>query len=457
MSKKLIFVTFGCWNKNDCSITSSAEDAKNGVSNVFTSLYNDDENPQFYIVSGDNYYPIKDNGSGNDKKDKKDKESGKDKKDKKEEKDKKDKEIKKIYTEKDFESGFNCLKECCKKHDVPVYLLMGNHDLQKEVDLYEKKSDDNYKRLDKCTIIDKQISYINKIDANREFFKLNTYIKPFDNDSLAIFFNSYLYTDNDSDYLECFKKYRYSDLELNFTTIDDLIMFEEWLIHLLIDNYIETNKTVKNIIIVGHDPILSRRKKKNKDVKLSLNNKGLTFLNKIYNKFSTCHKYYLCADVHQYQKALITLYEHEIYQFVVGTGGTDCDEACVDDINVEHEIKIRENFKYTFKLLKCERALGYLKCYKNNDELNFVFINTHECFNPLPDAEAPSLQAPSLQAPSLQGPSLQGPSSEASLNVAHGKMLRVEKKTQKSKKLKKTKKSKKTKFKKKQKFKPLKI
>ena len=98
----------------------------------------------------------------------------------------------------------------------------------------------------------------------------------------------------------------------------------------------------------------------------------------------TANKYYLCADTHQYQQANIKLGDHHIIQYVVGTGGTECD---MDDIPPDNEfvdITITNNeIKMKYKLLETKKSFGFLHCTKNDNEhstdLVFQFINVKDC------------------------------------------------------------------------------
>ena len=61
---KLNFITFGCWNEFYCNTNTP----NNGLSLVMKALLDDEEIPEFYIVSGDNYYPKKEKDEDKDKK-----------------------------------------------------------------------------------------------------------------------------------------------------------------------------------------------------------------------------------------------------------------------------------------------------------------------------------------------------------------------------------------------------
>lgn len=341
------FIHFGCWNKNFCD---PREKNSNGLSQVMNHLIYNEKSPSFYIINGDNFYPNK-----IDKK--------------------------KFYNKQNMDSGFRCLKELGKK--ALVYILMGNHDLQIEKNMY----DINTKELiTPCQIIENELVY-------RDEFNFYNYHRILDN-TLIIFINTVIYTNdfkNKDDgplLLECAIEY-YKERG-NFNSIDEFANYDEYIIKYLIELY-KSNNTIdkiKNIVIAGHHPIFSYRDKYENDdfkpVRKPLNNRGLEFIDYIYNQFTHCDKFYLCADVHQYQKATIILGSNKICQYVVGTGGTDCDEKCPPITGEKYTEFKKETTPLlkSFELLDCKRSHGYQYCYIDlSGLLQCDFISTGECFN----------------------------------------------------------------------------
>ena len=98
------FIHFGCWNNGNCNIDKN----DNGISLVFKELINNTYNPDFYVIAGDNYYPENRSEGG------------------------------KIFNQENFYSGFNCVRKL--NEYKPVYMLMGNHDLQYENNLYDTEN-----------------------------------------------------------------------------------------------------------------------------------------------------------------------------------------------------------------------------------------------------------------------------------------------------------------------------
>ena len=275
-------IHFGCWNKGFCK----PDEVSNGMSAVIKELLNFDI-PSFYLIAGDNYYPdkIKINGKK-----------------------------KKVFDEENFTSGFECIKML--KMRAPVYMLMGNHDLQEEKDMTIAGTEE---QADKCEIIQREMKYA-------EEFNFNRYATLMDKNTLCIFINSFLYTEDSKKVKDCIKIYRkehYSDK----TSIAEIREFDE-IVHKKLLDILINKFTFKNIIISGHDPIVTYKVKSGEFKKKTLYKKGIEFLYQLYSKLPEANKYYLCADTHQYQKAEIEINECKITQYVVGTGGTDCDKPC---------------------------------------------------------------------------------------------------------------------------------
>ena len=154
-------------------------------------ISNDDPQIQFYVIAGDNYYPLKHPEKNM-----------------------------KMFDNRDFDSGFECAKKLTTK-GKPVYLLMGNHDLVHKKAIFEKKED--YEQIPRCHILKKQLSY-------EEYFDVNSIHKFLEKqETLLLFLNTTLYeNDIDSKHtLECQQLYRkdyHSSIKEN---LESLIDFEE--------------------------------------------------------------------------------------------------------------------------------------------------------------------------------------------------------------------------------------
>ena len=339
------FVLFGCWNSKFCNIESNKN--MNGMSSVMSKLYDKTTStPDFYIIAGDNYYPKK----SDDKK-------------------------KKYFNNDDFESGMNCARKL--QENAPVYMIMGNHDLDQNNKLYDVKDDKT--KLDECFITKKQKEYLNEFRMNIPFTKLADH-------TLIIFLNTSLYSQNFEDVDRCIQYFN----DLGGMSISEVITYFET----QIDKIVKKNNTgrIKNIILVGHHPILSLRiKEKEKkgdivitDTREPLRINGLNFLQRIYVQFPNASKYYLCADVHQYQEVDIHIdgLNSLIKQYVVGTGGTDLDDKTCHSM-FENPTKMLSFERVPNSILKyyprvCDnKNYGYLECNSNsNGELSFNFVET---------------------------------------------------------------------------------
>ena len=339
------FVLFGCWNSKFCDI--EFQEKKNGMSSVMSSLYDKMTSvPDFYIIAGDNYYATK----APDKK-------------------------KKFFNNDDFESGMNCARKL--QENAPVYMIMGNHDLDQNDKLYDVKDDKT--KLDECFITKQQKKYLKEFKMDIPFTKLG-------NHTLIVFLNTSLYSQNFEEVDRCIQYFN----NLGGMPLDKVIEhFEKQIDKIIKEN---NSKAIKNIILVGHHPLLSLRfKEKIKkgepvitDTREPLRINGLNFLQRIYVQFPNASKYYLCADVHQYQEVDIHIdgLNSLIKQYVVGTGGTDLDDKTCHNM-----------FKNPTKMLSFERApnsilkyyprvcdnksYGYLECTSNSlGQLSFKFIET---------------------------------------------------------------------------------
>ena len=110
-NKDINFINFGCWN----NMNNLKKNTENKESPVLIDIIDEIEKEQeidFFIINGDNYYK---------KKEKKDK---KDKSEKKEKKDKSETDI----DQSQLREGFELLKKMVKGREL--YLLLGNHDIK---------------------------------------------------------------------------------------------------------------------------------------------------------------------------------------------------------------------------------------------------------------------------------------------------------------------------------------
>ena len=394
-------ILFGCWNQGICDYTTGSNNGrsaaevdenttKNGMSAVMKNLsqYCERDPPEFIVVLGDNYYPEKENKE-------------------------------KLIDFNALKSGFNCLKNL--KTINGINLLMGNHDLQQEIGIKNKI---DKKVQNECIITTTEIKNIN---ANID---IKSYGRLLGKHTICLFICSTLYTKKADEIIKCMGIYRneYKDICIAYSSIQEKLLpkhpdlfkslsilmikkIRQLELHKLRSRFEElksnlNDSQLQNLIICGHEPIVSRRYKikKNTDVKDTLLPEGIQLLNQLYDMASQSNnnvkKYYLCADVHQYQEGIVNIINnqnirsHEIHQFVVGVGGTECDEKCISNsindeqiypgLDQEESIFNTDYYSITYKMKRCERNFGYLSCKDNNNngQLEFEFMNVLDCDNP---------------------------------------------------------------------------
>jgi len=419
------FIFFGCWNQGQCDIT---KPNLNGLSSVMSKLSIEAEtngSPKFYVVAGDNYYPQKN----------------------------KDKTKDKIFNKDQLDSGFKCLEHLLdlSKQESQIYILMGNHDLQYENNLINSKDE---KIENHCIILEEELKYKDQFHFNKRsrLFEntllLFTTSMLFTNDFLPDIKKDKKIKDKESSKkeestkelatqepttkqeektkektedkekakggspeLDCINLFQnetlkeinlrvnkpneltLSDIKWDSQDIIDLINNEIKHLMTLANSY-SLNKKIKNIAICGHDPIISIKEKESKKKGTMLNDIGIKLFNQIYDLFPNANKFYLCADIHHFQEGIIQLGNHKIQQFVVGTGGTACDDLCIKNLpftynfpNTEDDEEfILENRSpdliREFTIINCIYKQGYLICQENSDqELRPRFQDTHDCFS----------------------------------------------------------------------------
>lgn len=321
------FITFGCWNKDMCN----PENPNNGMSLVFNNLKKEDFY-DFLILSGDNYYPLK------------------------------NKQLqKKTFNEENFNSGFKCLSDL----DKETYILQGNHEYLDIID------DQN------CQSIIKQEEIIREnpklIFFDEVKFKFDELTK-----TLIVMIDTTILSEFDKEDIDrnLHTCYQNSLKETKVQEIINKILSQV--------KHILASYKYQKLIFVGHHPILSIKIKKN-DPKYIFSetipnntniNSLLDFFLNIKDNIKDINKiYYLCADVHFYQKSIINIDDLEIEQYIVGTGGADLDNIYNGKIDIsKFKKKIKKGIKnFDFQIIEQFKNFGYLIVNLTLDGPNFEF------------------------------------------------------------------------------------
>ena len=347
ISKPMKFLQFGCWN----NLNGGEGNLKGVMKYLEQRVKTPSEKPDFIIVSGDNYYP---------------------------EKNKEDEKTKKktIYPAT-LQEGLMLLPI-----DIPIYMILGNHDLETKIandKLYIKHDKEIIDENQRCEIIELELETLkNKSNVEYCFFKSEQI-----DGTLILMLDTSIYEIDAVKYLDCYKKFfidnsLYKDKNPVFKTIGDLQDYQL----LQINNAIDKSNNIKHLIIVGHHPIylLKNKIKKGKSTIEYKSDIHLSFtpvLTTIYNKLPSSVKYYyLCSDLHLYQKGLIELTIPDtgtmtIQQYIVGSGGTELDPA-ISSTKVDKMDK-PDNIMYTF--IDEMREHGVLECtIEENETPKFQFI-----------------------------------------------------------------------------------
>ncbi len=333
------FIHFGCWNNGKCD-TTKGDTSISQVMNKINEFRQ--KNPvNFAVISGDNYYD-----SGKIKKDKTKEENPLE--DKTQDKTKEKKEKVKMFNKDNFISGVECLKNSLP--GIKKYILLGNHE-------YDKVSGDDIEDKEKCNLMRLQ----QKTFTIEERFKFFTNIMIEESfNTLIIMIDTTLY-----EYKEEFDKYCNEVFpEINKDrTYENLIKYQQ---HRVTD-ILNQHENKKNIVIIGHHPIITVKGKEDKEKKEVLDGLVELFKN-IKLLLKDKNIYYLCADNHLQQEGQIIINDLYINQFVSGTGGAELDK-CIKEEKKEFGF---DNLKYN--MIKCKSINGFYYVRENGEKLEFYFI-----------------------------------------------------------------------------------
>lgn len=347
------FIHFGCWNNLNTKKGKNVGDLHKVMTTLKSFIQVPENRPNFIIVAGDNYYPDKtkvevtqENGSVIEKK----------------------KNI--IYDERLIE-GLSLLPT-----DIEVDMIFGNHDLdtnplppskQKlyiENDLALEQSD--------CHILTTELSVTNKMPNMDYVFFKERFVE--ESKTLILMIDTTLYTVDAEKNLSCYNVYFERETDRTFENIEQIRKYQSDKI------MVSIMRPIKNLIIVGHHPIISY---KNKNNMVGLDENILTgfsdTLTIIVSKLKNEAKYYyLCADLHLYQHGIITLNANgsnvDINQYIVGTGGTKLDDEIPADFA---RSSVFPPPIQSYDLRESIRDGGFLTCLlpaTSDEEIIFNFI-----------------------------------------------------------------------------------
>ena len=242
-------------------------------------------------------------------------------------------------------------------------MILGNHDVKE------------------CHTISEHII----LSKKKDFIMPSNYydgIFTFNNNCMIkfIFIDTNLLENNHSCLKKLYNKDKLNDMQ------NDMI---KWL-----NNSISSSGNIKNIVIVGHTPIItcknkSKSKSKSKILFINMIDKLMRIL--IRQEHKNKNFYYICADTHNYQEIEL---RHDPENFMIkiiiaGTGGAhpDCmDEKIFSDCKMQckNDIKIN-NIIYKCIPLKYDNSYGYIVGIINKDDtLQFKYVQVKKTFDVLP-------------------------------------------------------------------------
>jgi len=319
------FIHFGCWNYNACDITLLKKDSSIGEQSKVMKLLNDtikETEYDFISIAGDNYYgdkmpsikekvvatkdvatelvatvtkPVASKAAKEDKMS----------------------ELK-VFNTSNFYSGLHCLPD-----KITKYVVFGNHDVEKYKDV-----DNN---MLECISLNKQQEFFNK---NKEYnvfndIMVNSYLEQ---KTIILFIDTsiYLFPEHQLVKDTCYK-YLFTDFQRTQDpeklTIMDITIYQNMQIKAILSSLPPGDG---NIIIVGHDPIVTIRTHEKENKRISITAGLVNLFKSLKDQLTNKSIYYLCADVHLYQAGVVNIKDCcSINQYVVGTGGAKQDNIPV--------------------------------------------------------------------------------------------------------------------------------
>ena len=334
------FIHFGCWNNLNVKIKNGKEKEIGCLKKVMNLLEANLSGVDFIVIAGDNYYPKKEKTIEGKKK--------------------------KIIKPDLLSQGFNLLPK-----EIPIVMILGNHDLETNLEQQKLFIEEEPETSGSCRIL--KLENESK-GSNIEYTFFNDIM--IDNGTLVIMIDSDVYSLDAVKFLPCYNIF----LSENFESIEEVKEYQYNLIFQKINQY-NAIGSIKNLIIIGHQPITGIKYKDGvKQPPLNDIPYFKPVLLEIYNLLgSEINYFYLCADLHLYQEGLITLKNEEeqkemkIKQFIVGTGGTELDEAVPGNINF-----VFSSETIDYRVISSKQECGILKCEVDGLEPKFEFISIEQ-------------------------------------------------------------------------------
>ena len=334
------FIHFGCWNNLNIKNKDGKIKPLGCLNKVMEKLnsYVSENEVSFISIAGDNYYP---------------------------EKKKIEEKKKKIIIPELLVRGFDLLPK-----SLPIYMILGNHDLETNLKIDNQKifinSLDNPEPVRSCSILTNETNIIKDLpNISYNFFKAEM----MGSNTLILMIDSDIYSIDAFNYLPCYSKF----LEKDISSIEEIQRYQYELIFQSINQYNVTGN-IRNLILIGHQPITGIKFKDGvKEPPLNDIPYFKPILIEIYNSLGDDIKYfYLCADLHLYQKGIVTLKKEDkmmtIQQYIVGTGGTELDDEIP---NIKFKVT-GENMDYEME--ECKAECGFLHSKLEGEKMSFEFI-----------------------------------------------------------------------------------
>jgi DNA repair exonuclease SbcCD nuclease subunit len=324
------FIHFGCWNKGGCP-------QDNDLTRVLQKIRLLVDKPQFLSICGDNYYPTVEKIKQEGKKDVK----------------------KKYFMFEHLLSGFRCLPS-----DIPIYMTYGNHDF--ETNLYINQSEQEQI----CTLTKNEIDIVKNQFSNIHLHLFQS--TPFGTNTQLLFLDTTVYDEDDiEEYEQCYK-----EVDEKYTSSEKV---KEAQINFIRSFLSSMPTSTTHLIIVGHHPIAQYKYKKEKMQMFAFHLFARLLFDEIHIplKEKNIQYFYLCADLHHYQRGHVTINnEMHVQQFIVGTGGAEKDELVKEKI--PREPIMDNDVQYVMNDEDIELSQmknGFLKCtLKDSGGLDFEFI-----------------------------------------------------------------------------------